>query len=165
MQHGEHDVAVLLDLRPLVAVARVLDREVVQAESCCIFVELFVGGIAQRDPDEAIRALEVVADVLDADVGELLAVLVGDAVDEHGTVAQVGTTVRTVAPWPPYRLCCRSTELPGEAVYNNHTHSFTSRSDHMSLISFIKEAGEKLFGKSEAKAAQRPAPAPKTSQS
>jgi hypothetical protein len=32
VQHREQRIAVLLDLRPLMAVARVLDREIVQAE-------------------------------------------------------------------------------------------------------------------------------------
>ena len=47
-------------------------------------VELFVPGLDQRHPDEAVGAAHVLADVLHRDVGELLAVLVGDAVDQHG---------------------------------------------------------------------------------
>ena len=79
----EQRVAVFLDLGTLVAVARVLDRELVQVEFLLHRGELARPGILQRDPDEAVGAADVVADVLGWDVGELLAVLVGDAVDQH----------------------------------------------------------------------------------
>jgi nucleoid-associated protein YgaU len=49
----------------------------------------------------------------------------------------------------------RGLGLPARSKTNNHDQ----RSDTMSLISFIKEAGEKLFGKS-AKAAEAPAADP-----
>ena len=81
VQHDEQRVAVLLDLRPLVAVARVLDRELVQVELLLHLLELGLGGVLERHPDEAAGPREVVADLAHVDVGELAAVLVGDAVD------------------------------------------------------------------------------------
>ena len=85
VHHDEDGVAVLLDLRPLVAVARILDGQLVQAElAAASATQLVVGGVAQRHPDEAFGPVHPVADVLDRDVGQLAAVLVGDAVDQHG---------------------------------------------------------------------------------
>ena len=40
--------------------------------------------VEQRDPDEAFGPRHVLADVRDRNVAELPAVLVGDAVDQHG---------------------------------------------------------------------------------
>ena len=100
MQHGEHGLAVLLDLGPLVAMARVLDREVMQAELLLHLRELGIGRIEQRHPDEATGLLEVVADFLDLDVGELAAFLIYDAVDQHGGSPVPAITVRRL-----YRCC------------------------------------------------------------
>ena len=47
-------------------------------------VELGLRGLEQRDPDEAVGAMHVLADVLDGNVGDLATVFVGDAADEHG---------------------------------------------------------------------------------
>ena len=41
------------------------------------------GGLEQRHPDQAIRPMHVLADVGDRDVGDLAAVFVSDAADEH----------------------------------------------------------------------------------
>ena len=84
VQHGEQGVVVLLDLRPLVAVAGVLDRELVQAELLLHLRQLLGRGVLERDPDEAAGLADVLADVVDRHVAELRAVLVGHAVDEHG---------------------------------------------------------------------------------
>ena len=89
MQHGEQRVVVLLDLRPLVAVPRILDRQVVQAELLLHLRELFGRRVLQRHPDEAAGLGQVVADVVDRAIGELGAVLVGHAVDEHGAAPPV----------------------------------------------------------------------------
>jgi hypothetical protein len=83
VEDGEQRVAVLLDLGPLVPVQRVLHREFVQVELVLHRVQLLVGGVLQRDPDEAVRPRQVLADLRDRNVGELAAVLVGDAVDQH----------------------------------------------------------------------------------
>ena len=47
-------------------------------------------GLEHRDPDEAVRPGHVFADVLDRNVAELAAVLVRDAIDEHGRVPEWG---------------------------------------------------------------------------
>ena len=83
MQDGEQFVVVLLDLRPLVAVPCVLDGEIVQAELRLHLGELVLRGVLQRHPDEAAGPGDELADVVDRAIGELAAVLVGDAVDQH----------------------------------------------------------------------------------
>ena len=85
MQHHEQRVAVFLDLRALVPVARVLHRQLVQVELRLHLGQLLLRRIGQRHPDEAARPLQVIADLPLVDIRELLAVLVGDAVDQHGT--------------------------------------------------------------------------------
>ena len=81
LQHGEQRVAVLLDLRPLMAVPGIFDGELVQVEFLLHFLELARRRILERDPDEAIGTLHIFADVFLRNVGELLAFLVRDAVD------------------------------------------------------------------------------------
>jgi hypothetical protein len=66
-----------------VAVAGVLHREGVQVELLAHLLELRVGRILERDPDEAARSREIAVDLAKVDVGELAALLVDDAVDEH----------------------------------------------------------------------------------
>ena len=84
MQDGEDGVAVLLDLRPLVAVARVLHRQLVQVEFVLHGGQFRGVGVLQRHPDEAVRSVDVGLDLALGDFGEFPAVLVGDAIDQHG---------------------------------------------------------------------------------
>jgi hypothetical protein len=84
MDHGEQAFAVFLDLGPLMTVVGILDRQRMQPEFLAHFFELGNGRIAQGDPDETAGLLQVVADLLDVEVGQLAAILVGDAVDQHG---------------------------------------------------------------------------------
>ena len=74
VQDREQRVAVLLDLRTLVAVARVLDRESCRPNSRCIFSSS--SGVASLSATQTKqpRPLDVIADVVDRDVGEALAV-------------------------------------------------------------------------------------------
>jgi hypothetical protein len=83
MEHREERIAVLLDLRPLMAVLRVLDGEFVQAELLRHVREFARAGLLQRDPDEAVGQVPVSIDFVDLDVGELAAVLIGRAIDQH----------------------------------------------------------------------------------
>ena len=83
LDDGKQRIAVLLDLGPLVAFARILDRELVQPEFRGHLVELRGRRVDNGDPHEAVGPAHVFADVLDRDVGELLSVLVGDAGDQH----------------------------------------------------------------------------------
>jgi hypothetical protein len=87
MQHREHHVAVFLDLRPLVPVPGVLHRERVEIELLLHLCKFGVVRVFQCNPHEAVRAADVVADIALVDVGELLAVLIGDAVDQHGAAS------------------------------------------------------------------------------
>ena len=84
LQDGEQRIAVFLDLGPLVTVARVVDRQLVQIEFLLHHLQLGGLRVLERDPDEAIGPLEVFADILDGDIGELAAFGICDAVDKHG---------------------------------------------------------------------------------
>jgi hypothetical protein len=66
-----------------VARERVLDRELVQVELLFHLEELGGLGILERHPHEALGATHVVADLRLGDVPDALAVLVGDAIDQH----------------------------------------------------------------------------------
>ena len=83
MQHDEHHVAVLLDLGPLVALARILHGQLVQAEFLLHLRQFFVRRVAQRHPDKGVGLVQPVADVVHADVGKLAPVFVGNTIDEH----------------------------------------------------------------------------------
>jgi hypothetical protein len=76
-----------------VAVAGVLDRQLVQIELLLHRGKLFRRRVAQRQPDETVGLSKVIADLAKLDVGQLSAVLVGDAVDKHAMAYQ-----RSVAP-------------------------------------------------------------------
>ena len=77
------DDAVLVDLRPLVALPRVLDGQLVQAELFLKRRELRRFGILQRHPDETLFPGEMGAHVGQGNVGEFLSAVVGDAIDDH----------------------------------------------------------------------------------
>lgn len=87
LEDGEHRPVVALDLPPLTALDRVLDRERVQLELVVDDGELAVRGVLQTDPDERARVLvradagELVTEVL---AGTTLAVPVHRLVDDHG---------------------------------------------------------------------------------
>jgi hypothetical protein len=93
-QDDEERLAVLLELRALVGVARVLDRQLVQAELVPDLVEGGVLGLVQPDPHELSRDLQDLADVVEGDVAALAALAVRSAVDDgHGCadIAEVAT--------------------------------------------------------------------------
>ena len=61
--------------------------------SCSHHGQFAGAGVLERDPDEAVRARQVVADRLDRDVGELSSILIGDAVDQHADLLGTGRSV------------------------------------------------------------------------
>jgi hypothetical protein len=89
LHDDEQRVPVLLDLGPLVPVPRILDGQFVQVELLLHLAQFVVGRVAQGHPDEAVRLEQPSVDVLDGYVGELAAVLVGHAVDQHRNVLLV----------------------------------------------------------------------------
>ena len=72
---------------PLVAVLRVFNREFMQPELLLHRLKLSRLGIRERDPDETVRAGDIGTDFTYRNVGELAAVLVSHAVDEHRCLA------------------------------------------------------------------------------
>lgn len=93
--HRLHDVeqafAVLLQLGALLALARILHRELVQAEGLLQDQQLRLAGVLQRHPDEAVRQRGVPADVAEVDVRDLAAPLVHGTVDQHGCPVRSGS--------------------------------------------------------------------------
>ena len=84
VQHREQRVAVFLDLGALVPVLCVFHRQRVQVKLGLHLRQLGGGGILQRDPDKTVRARDVFTDLFDRNVAQLVAVLVGHTVDQHG---------------------------------------------------------------------------------
>ena len=83
VQNREERSAVLLDLRTLMAVARVLHGQRMQVELPLKELELGRIGIGDGDPHKTSGLADDLPDLGDRNVGDLVAVLVGDAVDEH----------------------------------------------------------------------------------
>ena len=83
VQDDEQRRAVFVDLRPLVALLRVFNRQLVKAELLLQRRQFLGLRILERDPDEAIRPLQVRADFAERDVGQFLTAMVGNTVDEH----------------------------------------------------------------------------------
>ena len=83
VQHHEQGLAVLFDLRTLVAITCILHRQFMQPELAPHLVEFFRRRILQRNPDEAFWPVEPVTDLRHRYVGELGAILVDDTVDQH----------------------------------------------------------------------------------
>src|SRR5262249_25550579 len=83
LDDGEERAPVLLDLRPLVAVAGILDGEGMEFELLLHLRQLRLAGVPERHPDEAVRSFHVFVDLARADLSEPLAVLISDAIDQH----------------------------------------------------------------------------------
>jgi hypothetical protein len=85
VQRDEQRLAVGLDLRPLVRVVRVLDREIVQAELLLQLHQQLLARLVQPDPEERVRLLQHVRDLLELDRRHALALrVVRHAVHHHG---------------------------------------------------------------------------------
>ena len=83
LDHSKQRIAILFDLRALVAVMGILHRQLVQAEFLPHHFQLGRLGIFQRHPDEAIAARNIVAYFLDWNVGQFPAFFVGSTIDQH----------------------------------------------------------------------------------
>ena len=84
VQDRKEGFAVLVHFRTLVALLRIFNRQFVQAELKPHLLELLLGCIFKSHPYKAVRADDVVVNILDRDVGKLATVLIGNAVDQHG---------------------------------------------------------------------------------
>ncbi len=84
-QDDEVGLVVVLELRALVGVARVLERQLVQAEDLPDALELLAGRLVQAEPDELVAALAERGGVLEVERALVLAgaVAVVSAVDDH----------------------------------------------------------------------------------
>jgi hypothetical protein len=82
----EQRLAILFNLRPLMAMMRVFDREIVQTELALHRFELVFIRISQRDPDKTIGAADIAVNLADGNVSKLATVLIRDTVDQHGSI-------------------------------------------------------------------------------
>ncbi len=108
---------------------RVLDRQRVQVELRLHRSELLRGRIPERNPDEAFRPADVSADLARLDIGELAAVLVGNAVDEHGSspgpnpIIAGGRAARAADPHTHHIAPMRSAGAPSLSIAAVRPHS------------------------------------------
>ena len=65
------------------ALVRVLDGEIMQAEFHLHRFQLRGFGILQRHPDEATGLVDEQMNLIDRNVGQFLAILIGNAINEH----------------------------------------------------------------------------------
>ena len=80
-QHHEHRILVELELRPLVRVVGVFNRQVVQSELLLHLSQHILFGLIQAEPDELVVAGQRRPNLLDAEVGHSRTAAVGGAVD------------------------------------------------------------------------------------
>ena len=86
LEDDEQRVAVHVELRALVRLDRVLDRQLVQVELAPHRVELVLGRLVEADPDERVLLAARLMRVQDRKLARpAKPVLVDRAVDDHGT--------------------------------------------------------------------------------
>jgi hypothetical protein len=88
MQHDEEGAVIFFDFWALMTMLGVFDGELVQTKFLLHYRQLVRFGIFDSNPDETVGTGDVRADLADGDVGELPAVLVRDAVDDHEWLAR-----------------------------------------------------------------------------
>ena len=93
MQDDEKRLAVLVDFRPLMAVLRVLDGEVVQTEFLLHRFELPGNRIFNGHPNEAAGLVDEQVNLADRNIIQFFSVPVGDAVDQHGASLMVESLI------------------------------------------------------------------------
>ena len=93
-------------------VLRIFDGKLMQAEDLLQRVELARLRVFQGNPDEACRPADIRRYLFDGNVGELMAVLIGCAVDEHNVLSSVSGGVVNLPP-PGARNYLLRINLPG----------------------------------------------------
>ena len=105
-------VLVLSVTARILGVDRILNANGLNLSALLVFAALFgFGGIAQCDPDEATGLVEIIADFLDRDIGQLGTVPISNAIDQHDAPSY--------SALPPMTVCARAKPLeqrPGRAV-------------------------------------------------
>ena len=89
LEDEEERIAVDLELRPLMSVNRILDRELVEGELSPHCIELILVRLVQPDPDEGVATLRRLERLLEREIAVVpKSILVDGAVDDH--VAIIG---------------------------------------------------------------------------
>src|SRR5688572_10465604 len=83
-QHHEHRILVELELRPLVRVVGVFDRQIVQAELLLDLPQHVLFGLVEAEPDELIGTRECRPNLIDGQIGDSGAAAICGAVDDRG---------------------------------------------------------------------------------
>src|SRR5258707_1316705 len=83
VQHQEQRAAIDLELRPLMSVVGVLDGQVMQPEQTLDLAQQLLARLVQADPDEAALAAAELRHVVDREIGDPPAILVGGAPYHH----------------------------------------------------------------------------------
>ena len=83
LDDDEQRVRVGLQLGPLVGVQRVLDGKLVEGELLLHLPQQRGIRLVHAQPDEGLRFLQDLADVVDGNVAEALAAAIGDTIDDH----------------------------------------------------------------------------------
>jgi hypothetical protein len=91
-QDHEKRILVALELGPLMAVQRVLDRQIVESELILNGAQQPFRRLDQPDPDEGLRPPQRVLDVAEIDLAQPGAAFVSDAVDDAGASRVVFTS-------------------------------------------------------------------------
>ena len=154
VQDCEDQLAVLFDLRSLMAVPRIFDRERMQVELGLHQLQRARVRFQQCDPDETTGLHQIAMDVLRLDIRELPPVLIRHAADQHRSsplpkfshrtvcpgrsrgptliamrIAQVSLLHDTVAPWPSSNAGRAASYLIEELVSEGHEVTLFSSDD------------------------------------
>ena len=83
VQHGKQGIIVFFEFGALITIARIFHCQIMQTKLDLHLRHFFRAGIAQGNPDERIRPLQEVADLLDRQITQTAAMLIGHAIDQH----------------------------------------------------------------------------------
>ncbi|EEF22289.1 conserved hypothetical protein [Ricinus communis] len=115
VQDHEEGVAILLDLGALVGGVGVFHGQLVQAEFFLDLVHQLDVGLQEAQPDEGTLLFQHVADLVEADLAQLPALLVDRAIDDHLGIDHVSFLSSCLLFWPDQpgsrrqRSRCRNT--------------------------------------------------------
>jgi hypothetical protein len=83
LQHHEKRFVVLFDLRPLMPMAGIFNRQFVQTKFFLHDFKLDRFRIRKSDPNKAIGLVDKKMNLVNRDIGKPAAILIDDTIDEH----------------------------------------------------------------------------------
>ncbi len=82
LHHDEQGLAIDFELGPLMGAVRILDGEVVQAEVTLELDQHILGRFVEADPDHPPRLGLHLLRIVDVEIGDPAAILIGGAIDD-----------------------------------------------------------------------------------